>query len=234
MSAIGTIGMNLAGSAVQGASTGIGGAVGGAVTEGLNSILGINRAQDRRQQQQAEALAKIQYDYNSKMLQQQYGMQREMYDYTYNKNTPLQQVMNLKAAGLNPALAYSGGANSPGGVTAGSGGSGVGPTGSAADSSSQQQANTAQMGMALNLRMQESQIAVNEATANKLNADAENAGANTETTNASRKILIENLKQAGIAQWYENVRTDYMNLNKAGDSSGETVSNPVYQTEHMA
>ena len=81
------------------------------------------------------------------------------------------------------------------------------------------------------MQMQESQIDVNKATAEKLRADAANAGANTETTNASRATIIENLQQSGEAQWLENIKTRFLMENNPREPQDEWQMNrnPIYK-----
>ena len=64
--------------------------------------------------------------------------------------------------------------------------------------------NQAAQGYAMQLAKLQSEIDVNKSVAKVNEANAENAGANTKTTNDSREIFIENLRQAGIENWLRN------------------------------
>ena len=46
------------------------------------------------------------YHRSKKLMDKQFSMDKEMYDYQNAYNTPAQQMARLKAAGLNPALMY--------------------------------------------------------------------------------------------------------------------------------
>ena len=52
----------------------------------------------------------IQYNQQKKLMQKQYEYQKQMYDYTFDKqnqyNLPSEQLARMKQAGLNPNLAY--------------------------------------------------------------------------------------------------------------------------------
>ena len=108
-------------------------------------------------------------------------------------------MKRLKEAGLNPALMY--GMSGAGGST-GTMGS---VTGGNAPSSAQIRANNqAAQGYAMQLAKLQSEIDVNKSVANINNKNAEKAEADTKTTNDSREIFVENLRQAGIENWLRN------------------------------
>ena len=121
--------------------------------------------------------------------------------------TPEAIKKNLIKAGMNPALMYGG--SGSGGIS----GTGVGQgqaaqgRGTASTASDLQNAETNRMGMALQFGLMQAQIKQLESQANVNNSNAKKADAEAKTTESSRTILIENLRQAGISQWWENPQT---------------------------
>lgn len=74
-----------------------------AVSSGVNTLLGL-------------ASNQIQFNQQKKIMAKQYQYQKDFYDYTYNLNSPENQVERMKKAGLNPALAH-GTVQNAGGIT---------------------------------------------------------------------------------------------------------------------
>lgn len=168
---------------------------------------------DHRQVEQQRKLTKIQEEANRRLMQDSYGLQKDMYNHQYEMNTPEAMRKRYEEAGMNPALAYTQGG--VGGVSGGSGGASVSGA-TASDSASQtsaeaskEQAVNQRIGMALQHRMQESQIALNESQAEKNIKEAENVGAKTTTEEQTRELLKENMKQAGIEKWFQNEATKW-------------------------
>lgn len=162
----------------------------GAIAAGAGMGLGLltRRSDDKRQIKQQQKLTDMQKVANSELMGLSYEHQKNMYDHTYNKNTPLQQVKNLKEAGLNPALMY--GLGGQGGATAGGGGASVGG-GSAANAAQTSGAMTNQMGMGLQMGMMEAQKKLIESQANNLDADTEKKkGVDTEVVQSQIQKLI--------------------------------------------
>jgi hypothetical protein len=181
-----TIGGGLAGS--------IGGAIGNQLGYGLGELTGYNNALDQRQLKQQQALIGMQSAANYSLMKGSYEQQKAMWDSTNAEA----QIAHYKAAGLNPALMYAkGGA----GGSTGSGSASVGG-GQAANAAQTQQANTAQAMSGMAMMKLQSEVKVNEATANKLNADAQ-------TTNTSRDYLVEELRQRGKQTWLSNLMTEW-------------------------
>ena len=125
------------------------------------------------------------------------GISKEMFEHTGYAT----QRRQMEEAGLNPALMY--GQAGAGGSTMAIG-AGNASGSQASDEMAQKQAAIQMQGMGLQGAMIASQIEVNKAQANKLNADAGLSGAQTKTEEEKRGILIENMKQEGVAQWYSN------------------------------
>ena len=101
-----------------------------------------NEKNDRRQLKQAQGLTDIQKQAQLDLMNQSNIYAMDMYNHSYDKTKPLQQVKNLKEAGLNPALMYGmGGAGGTTGQMGNISGS-AGMAGSAADAAAMQQAQT--------------------------------------------------------------------------------------------
>lgn len=162
-------------------------AIGSGVVSAANSIFDIGNSRDKQLEQQ-QKLTDIQKNANAELMAKSYEQQRNMYDYTFSKNTPAAQVARLKEAGLNPALMY--GIGGQGGATAGGGGAAV--SGSQASSATDWEANRiAQQGMGLQLAKLRSEIDVNKSVANANNADAEKkSGVDTEMGHTTIQKLI--------------------------------------------
>lgn len=182
---------------------------GGGIVNKAMGLFGPSQAtKDRRQLNQQQKLSDIQEQANRRLMQDSYGLQKDMYNHQYGMNTPEAMRKRYEEAGMNPALAYTQGG--VGGVSGGSGGASVSGA-TAADSASQtsaeaskEQAMNQKIGMALQHRMQESQIALNESQVKKNEKEAENVGAKTTTEEETRELLKENMKQAGIEKWFQN------------------------------
>ena len=185
----------------------IGMMVGGGLIGKAMGMFGPSQATlDQRQLKQQQKLSDIQEEANRRLMQDSYGLQKDMYNHQYNMNTPEEMRKRYEEAGMNPALAYTQGG--VGGVSGGSGGASVSGA-TAADSAAQtsadaskEQAMNQRIGMALQHRMQESQIALNESQAEKNKKEAENAGAKTTTEEETRELLKENMRQQGITNWF--------------------------------
>ena len=127
--------------------------------------------------------------------------------------TPTAQKNLLIKAGLNPALMYgSGGVGGMSGTGVGQGQASQG-RGTASTASDLENAQTNRMGMALQFGLMQAQIKQLESQANVNNSNAKKAEAEAKTTENSRAILIENLRQAGISQWWDNIERRFLNEN---------------------
>lgn len=186
---------------------------GGIVNKAMGLFGPSQETRDKRQLDQQQKLSNIQEEANRRLMEDSYGLQKDMYNHQYQMNTPEAMRKRYEEAGMNPALAYTQGG--VGGVSGGSGGASVSGA-TAADSASQtsaeaskEQAMNQKIGMALQHRMQESQIKLNESQAIKNEADAKNVGAKTTTEEETRELLKENMKQAGIEKWFQNEATKW-------------------------
>ena len=117
-----------------------------------------------------------------------------------------------------------GGAGGGGSVTVSAGGS---PSGGG-----YQQTNNAGMGLqaGLNAMQTEAQIELLKAQALKEKASAENLGANTDTTNKSRDILIENMRQSGIETWLNNISHKIRLEGSPEENEVKIIRNAIYNT----
>ena len=178
-------------------------AAGQAVGMGMNwiddALFGQKRRNDQLKQQQK--LTDIQTNANKELADYGMGISKEMFEATGYAA----QRRQMEEAGLSAGLMY-GYAGQGGSTTSASAGSAG--AGSASDEMARKQAATQTQGMALQNAMTMSQIEVNKAQANKLNADAGLSGAQTKTEDEKRTILIENLKQQGVSQWYANLENE--------------------------
>ena len=76
---------------------------------GIGNLTGYNEKIRQDQLKQQQALTDIQTTANKNLADYSNDIQRKMYDYTYNKNTPAELMKQYKEAGLNPAMMYQGG-----------------------------------------------------------------------------------------------------------------------------
>lgn len=159
------------------------------------------------QLKQQEALQNQQIEGQKQLGIFNLGMQKSMYDYTYNKNTPEAMKENYLKAGMNPALAYGGGATNVGGTTVGSASAGNVAGGNASDEVSRKragiEAGQASQGMALQMELIKAQKENIQAdTANKL-ADAENKKQGTVESGSRTSInrIQELLQQKELGNW---------------------------------
>lgn len=201
------------------AGTGLTGAllapIGQQIGYGLGTLTGYNKALERDQLRQQQALTDIQSDANLGLMKESYAQQKALWEAT---NAPA-EVAKLKEAGLNPALMYKGaGMGSTGGGSASVGG------GQASDTASRMNALNMQTGMGLSMMKLQSEIDLNKATAEKLRAEAR-------TQDETRTGLIEKLKQDGRGLWLDNVRKKYeLTWNGEKDRATKFV-NPVTNEE---
>lgn len=121
-----------------------------------------NKATENRQWEREKKLLGMQMQNQQQLNKQGFDMQFDM----WNKTNFAEQMKQMKKAGLNPNMIY--GMKGGGGVTTGSQTGGSAPKGNAP------QAQGMDIRSMLEAGMMKSLIAVNEATAKKLNAETEN------------------------------------------------------------
>lgn len=173
-------------------ATQAGGAIGGAMTEGMGLLM--QPLMNQQQQQNQQVLINQQEQANEKLSAYNYGQQ---YDMWLKTNYPA-QVQQLEQAGLNPALLYAKGG--PGGTT-GTPTSGAG-MGIAPGTNANQTAQTIQasQGMALQQQLQQAQIKEIESQANLNNTQAKKQGG-IDTDVAAQQL--DNMRQQ-----FDNTKLD--------------------------
>lgn len=201
---------------------------GGLVGKAMGMFGPSQSTRDHRQIEQQKKLSQIQEEANRRLMQDSYGLQKDMYNHQYGMNTPEAMRKRYEEAGMNPALAYTQGG--VGGVSGGSGGASVGG-GMAANAAqdmtaeaSKEGAMNQKIGMALQHRMQESQIALNESQAAKNEKEAENLGAKTTTEEQQRDILIDNLKKINQGMFIEQMEKRFEQGHNFEDGKGQGIS----------
>jgi hypothetical protein len=162
--------------------------------------IGGNRLRNKQIEQQKK-LTDIQVEAQKELANYGMGISKEMFDYTGYVG----QRRQMEQAGLNPALMY-GHAGAGGSTMSASAGNVSG--GHASDEAALKQAQIAQQGMALQLAKLSSEIDVNKATAKEKEANAELMSEKKTTEINQRDVLIEKLRQEGVAQWFENLESE--------------------------
>lgn len=162
----------------------------------------------------------MQYRQQQRLSELQMKNQREMGIFNREQQMKLWEDTNYKAqteqmrkAGLNIGMMYAGGGQggqtnaTPGNV---SGGNAEGR-------------NQLNEGMALMMqnRLQEAQI-------KNIEADTQKKIAETTTEDNSRNVLIENMRQSGIGQMYENIKTKMMREGYDTNNEVSVFKNMVY------
>lgn len=167
----------------------------------LGKLTGYNDDIAKDQLEQQRKLAEQAQGIAFKGMDKSQELNKDMFDYTFakqsNYNSAAEQVKRYKDAGLNPALMYNqGNAGMAGGTT----GNTTAPQvsgGNASNESERRTNNIAAQGIALQLSRQAAEIDNIKADTKNKEANAENLGANTQTTNESRQILINKLAEEG-------------------------------------
>lgn len=195
----------------------------GILSKGMGMLGNRDKAKDQLDQQRE--LTEIQKRANEELMKKSFGLQKGMYDYTYNKESPTAMVEQYRKAGMNPALAYSQGLA---GGTMGSGGATVGG-GTASNETDRMNAETNKEGMALQNAMLQSQVRLNESVAKKNEVETEKTGAETKTIEEQRSLLTANLKEVNQGMFIENMRKqwnddeqeDYQRHSKLNETTGQ-------------
>lgn len=177
------------------------GIIGGA--SGILNMLGIGRKKQMQQQKEmVENAAQINYKYGEMAAKNAFERQQVLYNRTYQDQSYANQVAQMDAAGLSPALMYGkGGAGGGGaGSTTGApmGATGATGAGAAADPNAQLQA-------LMSLRQVRMSERKNEAEINLLNTQADalkaEAGKNKEETQSIIDKRLWEVKQEMFKGW---------------------------------
>lgn len=218
---MGKFGDMLSGSATSGIGAGLSGALSGGITSLLGRIGEGKRLQRQvnAQKKLNEQAAKLNYEYGEKAAQNAYQRQMEMYERSYNDQSYSAMRKQMEDAGLSVGLMYGGsGSGGAGGATTGApqGETGGAEAGQAPKATEHEALALQRAQMGLGMQKLQSEIDINKASVNKINADAEAARANaakaTEekiTTMESREAFIEELKQRGMETWIRNVKENW-------------------------
>lgn len=197
------------------------GAASSIVGQGLGMALAPQ--QDARQLKQQEKLNELQIKGNERMSEFQKQQQLDL----WNKTNVEAQVEHYKNAGMNPALVY--GLGGGGGTTAAAAGGNAVSGGNAADAASTANAQTAQVGMGLQMA---SQLALQKAQKENIEADtankkagADNLGVKTEGEKISNEI---NTETKG-----DQIKTIQETANKALADAVQSVQKQVISEETM-
>lgn len=199
-----------------------GGAVVGQAMNWVDEALFGNK---RRKQQieQQKKLTDLQIQANKELANYGMGISKEIFDYTDYEN----QVKQMKAAGLNPALMY-GHAGGIGTTVSSSAGSASGSQ--ASDETSRKMANIQMQGMGLQIQKLNAEIQKTQAEATKAQAEAKKVAEESETISQKRQFEIELLKQQGTASWIQNLREQIKNEGELTENEIRLYRNPVYGT----
>lgn len=178
-------------------------------TAGILNILGIGRKKQIRQQKEmAENAAQINYKYGEMAARNAFERQQVLYNRTYQDQSYANQVAQMDAAGLSPALMYGkGGAGGGGaGSTTGApmGATGAAGAGAAADPNAQLQALMSLRQVRLNERKNEAEINLLNTQADALKAET---GKNKEETQSIIEKRLWEVKQEMFKGWKSFIDT---------------------------
>lgn len=170
---------------------------------GILNMLGIGRKKQIQQQKEMiENAAQINYKYGEMAAENAFERQQVLYNRTYQDQSYANQVAQMDAAGLSPALMYGkGGAGGGGaGSTTGApmGATGATGAGAAADPNAQLQALMSLRQVRMNERKNEAEINLLNTQADALKAEA---GKNKEETQSIIEKRLWQVKQEMFEGW---------------------------------
>lgn len=170
---------------------------------GILNMLGIGRKKQIQQQKEMiENAAQINYKYGEMAAENAFERQQVLYNRTYQDQSYANQVAQMDAAGLSPALMYGkGGAGGGGaGSTTGApmGATGATGAGAAADPNAQLQALMSLRQVRMNERKNEAEINLLNTQADALKAEA---GKNKEETQSIIEKRLWEVKQEMFKGW---------------------------------
>lgn len=197
----------------ESAMNSVGGMAGGLVGGLLGKIGAKKRARQQLDMQMKlnDAANKSNYEWGEKSAANAFDRQMQLYERTYQDESFANKRKQMEEAGLNVGLMYGGGGASGGGAGSTSsvaqGGAGGAQAGQASSETDRQMAMQQQTALSLQAAKLQSEIELNKANANKLNADAgkqpteiEEMGANI----ASKMQDVENKKIQAEGQKLDN------------------------------
>lgn len=189
------------------------GGLGGLISSGLGalgSLFGPSIKKQINMQKQAQMelnqqAAELNYQYGEQAAENAYNRQMAMYERSYQDQSYSAMRQQMQDAGLSVGLMY--GQGGAGGGAGSMSGAPQGATGGA------QAGNAAEMiGLALQYKVAQSEIAKNTAEANKINAEAQNVKADTEGKQLHNTqfenlmpIVQEDAKQTTWGKWLDNI-----------------------------
>lgn len=197
------------------------GALAGLIGTGAN--IANQRDLFNRQLEENARAAERNFSYNEQSAQNAYNRQLQAWHLQNAYNTPRAEVARLKAAGLSPGLMYgsgTAGVSNAGGLSSaaqGAGTQGIGPV----DMSSIANARTSAIGKlleAMQLRKQESEIAVNESVRDRNYAEAGLKHGETSLIDDRRDLMQSQALLNGM-----------LGLNAQARTAGEVLSNELKQ-----
>lgn len=129
------------------------------------------------------------------------------------------QADQMRKAGLNVGLMYGKGGGQGGSVAAAGGQMPSGYSGN----------NSNPMEVAASL----ANLELMKANVKKVEAETKNVEANTETTEKSRDTLIENMRQSGIGQWFDNMAKEFERKGWSPEDTVDVIKNRIYNYSTM-
>jgi hypothetical protein len=150
-------------------------------------------------QTNAKEMMDYQAELNKEAADHTATLQRNMFDYTYSKQTPEAMRANYEAAGMNPALIYGQGANNVGGTTTGSASEQGVQQGHYNTAAEMMQARAQQQQVMLQTQLQEAQI-------KNINADTEKKQSETNNNNT----IVKDLANANIQNIIADTNNKYI------------------------
>lgn len=211
--------------------------------QGISSLFGSNsfnkqkELMDYQQQLELERMG-LQADYNKQMADYNQANAKEMYDYTFDKqteyNNPSAEKKRLIEAGLNPALMYGKGGAGGGSVSATTSGGQAGAVNALQPMALQVALQKQQIDM--QKKLNDAQVAKTYAEAAKIaGADIENVKANTENLEEMKnqiKANIESLNEKTKLDKFQNLLNDIKKKTKYwGDRDFESAFTELFESE---
>lgn len=160
----------------------------------------------RRQWKYMRKQMELQQQYQLEQMQRSYDLQREMFDYSNEYNSPVNMLARYRDAGINPAAVFgSSGASISGTMPAGSGPSGGSVSGGAPVSAG----NTAP---STNAFLAASQVRLNDAQAGELETRSDLNAEKAVTEASVRNVLGATVDEKVVNTYFTQQRSLYQQL----------------------